>query len=194
MFFCTQRVFSQMKNPVICDRQCHLGMYLHVLGNRCLCPTPAGKWVMWRLHQTLDSNIPVNYTISQSQRWALKLSVLHNSERKEFAGWLWALAEHVAAGEDRGCCWSGLICSCSLCVMLTACSRSHERLSWVTTHASLCPPMTTYVAVSLRSTIIYLSLSFSSVCTSPLFMAEVDIFLSDFLASLIVCRYTYSRC
>lgn len=30
------------------------------------------------------------------------------------------LAEHVAAGKDRGCCWRELICSCSWCVTVTA--------------------------------------------------------------------------
>lgn len=115
MSFCTQFVFNQMSNPHHLWRLLSSWHVFHVPGNRRVC---CPKWVM---HQTLDSNMPVNYTISQSQPWAHKPSVLHNSERKEFAGWLRMLAERVAAGEDRGCCWSELICSCSLCAMVAAC-------------------------------------------------------------------------
>lgn len=61
----------------------------------------------------------VIFTTSQSQQWAHKPLVPHpppyNSERKEFGGWLRVPAERVAAGEDRGCCWSELICSYSVC-------------------------------------------------------------------------------
>lgn len=35
---CMWCVFNQVNNPVISDRQCHLGIYCHVLGNRCLGP------------------------------------------------------------------------------------------------------------------------------------------------------------
>lgn len=98
-------------------------MYFHVpeSSKRVCCRTPAEEWAVLCLQQRLDLNIPVNYTTSQSQHQAHKHlrphphPPPHSSERKEFAGWLWALAKHVAAGEDRGCCWSELICSCRLC-------------------------------------------------------------------------------
>lgn len=59
MSFCMQCVFNPMNN------RRHLWTFLsswhvfHIPGNRCVC---CPKWVM---HQTLDSNMPVNYTISQ---------------------------------------------------------------------------------------------------------------------------------
>lgn len=65
-----------------------------------------------------------------------KPSILYNSERKEFASWLWMLTERVVAGEDRGCCWRELICSCSLwCeglmpLSLRGRSTPHPQVNW----------------------------------------------------------------
>lgn len=143
---------SSLNSPAI------FGMYFHVPGSRRVCcPTWVGEWALWGLHQTLDSNIPVNYTTSQPQRWAHKppspSPPPHNSKRKEFAGWLRVLAERVAAGEDRGCCWSELICSCFLCVMVTACrlvpprqSPGHmEKPELIHPWCTPCPPIIIYM-------------------------------------------------
>ena len=85
---------SSLNSPVILAY-----MYFQVPGNKHVCcATSGGKWAVFGA-----SDIPVNYTTSQSQHWAHKTPRPHppprHSEWKEFAGGLRELAERVAAGE-----------------------------------------------------------------------------------------------
>lgn len=62
-----------------------------------------------------------SYTTSKSQHEARKPPASSSSScgRNSLVDCT-RLAERVAAGEDRGCCWSELICSCSGCTMVMA--------------------------------------------------------------------------
>lgn len=101
------------------------------------------------MHQTPDLIIPVNYTTSKSQRQARYNPTRlhpppHCSEQKEFAGRLRGLAEHVAAGEGRGCCWRELICSCCWCVTVTASFlKGNPPVALISFPSHLFPPIRT---------------------------------------------------
>lgn len=80
------------------------------------CPSPRSHISLlfaFRPSKVCQSKVPVNYKISQSQPPEHAAPATTSTSRKEFAGWLQALAERVAAGEQPTCCRSELICSCS---------------------------------------------------------------------------------
>lgn len=126
------------EHPVISGEACYLGVFSQVSWKpTCLLSNPQWRSRLFFFsasHTHPDSNITCqlqNIPIPP----VLTLRLTARSGRNSL-GWLRAQAERVAAGEDRSCCWRELICSWSLCVcnVTACCLRSHERLSWFTSH------------------------------------------------------------
>lgn len=116
--FCyTQFVLTYTNNRVTSEQCRPPGMYFHAPGS-CLSSHSAQALggVMFASDTGCEHTCQLhNITITTSSPQPLcPHPPPHHSELKEFAAWLRAMAERVAAGEGRGCCWERINLELSL--------------------------------------------------------------------------------